>query len=316
MSSPLIIDCDPGVDDAIALLLTLAPAHSPRAERSQSLDLIGVTTVAGNVPLKLTYSNARKICTLAGKPEMPVYAGCPRPLLRPLATAEEVHGATGLQGADLPKPSGKPTSQHAVDFLISQLLNAAEPITIAVLGPLTNIAIALIQSPQIAKNIKQLVIMGGARGAGNITPSAEFNIYVDPHAAHVVFAAEIPTVLFTLDTTHQVLTTPERLERIRAIGNPVATAAAGMLSFYGQGDRKNYDLAGGPLHDPCVIAYLLNPDLFTTKQVPVAIEITGEQTMGRTVIDWYSSASSNVEVANTANAEGFYDLLIDALASY
>ncbi len=308
MHSPLIVDCDPGVDDAIALLLALAPAHP--------LPLLGITTVAGNVPLALTHRNARKICTLAGKPETPVYAGCPRPLLRSLATAEEVHGATGLQGADLPEPVGTAPTQHAVDFLISQLLNAAEPITLAVLGPLTNIAVALIQSPQIAKNIKQLVIMGGARGQGNITPSAEFNIYVDPHAAYVVFTAGIPTVLFTLDTTHQVLTTPERLKRIRAIGNPVATAAAGMLAFYGQGDRNIYNLPGGPLHDPCVIAYLLNQDLFTTKQVPIAIETTGEQTIGRTVIDWYGEAPSTVQVADTVNAEGLYELLIDALASY
>ena len=308
MNSPLIIDCDPGVDDAIALLLTLAPAHP--------LPLLGITTVAGNVPLTLTHRNARKICTLAGKPNTPVYAGCPRPLLRSLATAEEVHGATGLQGADLPEPAGTAPTQHAVNFLISQLLNAAEPITVAVLGPLTNIAVALIQSPQIARNIKQLVMMGGARGQGNITPSAEFNIYVDPHAAHVVFTAGIPTVLFTLDTTHQVLTTPERLARIRAIGNPVATAAAGMLAFYGRGDRNLYDLPGGPLHDPCVIAYLLNQDLFTTKQVPITIETTGEQTMGRTVIDWYGEAPSTVQVADTVNAEGLYELLIGALASY
>ena len=308
MNSSLIIDCDPGVDDAIALLLTLAPA--------QDLPLLGVTTVAGNVPLTLTHRNARKICALAGKPETPVYAGCPRPLLRSLATAEEVHGATGLQGADLPEPTGTAPTQHAVDFLTAQLLSAAEPVTVAVLGPLTNIAVALIQRPQIAKNIRQLVIMGGARGQGNITPSAEFNIYVDPHAAHVVFAAGVPTVLFTLDTTHQVLTTPERLARIRAVGNPVAAAAAGMLSFYGQGDRNIYGLPGGPLHDPCVIAYLLQPDLFTTKQVPVTVEITGEQTIGRTVIDWYSDAPSTVQVADTVNAEGLYELLIQALASY
>ena len=308
MKGPLIIDCDPGVDDAIALLLTLAPAHS--------FDLLGVTTVAGNVPLSLTHSNARKICALAGKPETPVYAGCPRPLLRPLATAEEVHGATGLQGADLPEPSGEVPSQHAVDFLRSQLLGASEPITVVVLGPMTNLAVALVQSPEIAKNIKQLVIMGGARGSGNITPSAEFNIYVDPHAAQVVLSAGIPTVLIPLDTTHQVLTTAERLERIRRIGNPVAEAAAGMLAFYGESDRENYDLPDGPLHDPCTIAYLLKPELFTTKQVPVTVELTGEQTIGRTVMDWHSKEPSNIQVTDRVDADGFYELLINALASY
>ena len=308
MTSPLIIDCDPGVDDAIAILLALAPVSS--------LYLLGITTVAGNVPLALTYGNARKICALAGKPETPVYAGCPRPLLRPLATAEEVHGATGLQGAKLPEPVAAENSVHAVDFLRERLLHASEPITIAVLGPMTNIAVALIQSPQIADNIRQLVIMGGAREAGNITQSAEFNIHVDPHAAHVVLSAGIPTVLIPLDTTHQVLTTPERLERIRAVGNPVATAAAGMLAFYGQGDRKKHNLPAGPLHDPCTIAYLLNPALFTTREVPVSVELSDEQTIGRTAIDWHSHAPSTIRVTDTADADGFYELLINALASY
>ncbi|MEO1623446.1 MAG: nucleoside hydrolase, partial [Cyanobacteria bacterium J06632_3] len=181
MVRPIIVDCDPGVDDAIALLLAFG----------LDLPITAITTVAGNVPLTLTYSNARKICALAGKTDVPVYAGCPRPLIRPLATAEEVHGATGLQGADLPEPTAPQhseymPSEHSVDILIQRLLDATAPIDIAALGPLTNIAVALIKAPQIAKNINQLVIMGGAMGQGNITPSAEFNMYVDPHAAHVV----------------------------------------------------------------------------------------------------------------------------------
>lgn len=306
MVSSLIIDCDPGVDDAIALLLTIA----------KNLPLLGITTVAGNVPLALTYSNARKICALAGKPDIPVYAGCPRPMVRDLSTAEAIHGASGLQGANLPKPANAAPSQHAVDFLISQLQGAFEPVTIAAIGPLTNLAVALVQSPEIAKNIKQLVIMGGSSSESNITPSAEFNIYVDPHAAHVVFTADIPTVLITLDTTHQVLTTPERLARIRAIGNPVADAAAGMLAFYGHRDRGRYKMPGGPLHDPCTIAYLLQPELFTTKRVGVAVELVGDRTLGRTVIDWYGDAPSTIEVVDTVNAAGFYDLLFDALASF
>ncbi len=306
MTGAVIIDCDPGVDDAIALLLAFG---------AQML-VMGVTTVAGNVPLSLTYGNARKICELAGR-EVPVFAGCPRPLIRPLATAEEVHGATGLQGADLPEPRGKGRSQHSVDFLIQQLLSAPAPITVAALGPLTNLAVALIQCPQIANQIAQLVIMGGAMGQGNITPSAEFNIYVDPHAAHVVLSAGIPTTLITLDVTHQVLTTPERLAAIRAIGNPVSTAAAGMLAFYGQSDLARYGLPGGPLHDPCVIAYLLKPQLFTTRSVPVTVELTGEQTMGRTVVDWYGGDSeAAIQVAETVDAEGVYALLLEALATF
>ena len=182
MTSSLIIDCDPGVDDAIALLLAF----------SASLPILGITTVAGNVPLTLTTTNALKICALASRTDIPIFAGCPRPLLRPLATAEEVHGATGLRGADFPKPTTAIQPQHGVDFIVEQLLNASEPVTIAALGPLTNIAVALIKSPQIANNIDRLIIMGGTMGQGNITPSAEFNMYVDPHAAKVVLSAGIP----------------------------------------------------------------------------------------------------------------------------
>ncbi len=306
MKSPLIIDCDPGVDDAIALFLAFA----------NDLPLLGITTVAGNVPLDLTFGNARKICALA-KSNVPVFAGCPRPLMRPLATAEEVHGATGLQGATLPEPTAVKPTQHAVDFLITTLLNASEPITIAALGPLTNLAIALIQSPQIADHIDQLVIMGGSLSQGNITPSAEFNIYVDPHAAHIVLSAGIPTTLITLDSTHQVLTTPQRLAAIRALNNPISTAAAGMLSFYGQSDLARYGLPGAPLHDPCVIAYLLQPQLFTTKTVNVAVETTGEHSLGRTVVDWYGdSKESTIKVVETVDAEGLYDLLITSLSRF
>lgn len=307
MVSPIIIDCDPGVDDAIALLLAFG----------LDMPIAGITTVAGNVPLSLTYPNARKICALANRPDVPVFAGCPRPLLRPLATAEEVHGVTGLQGADLPALPPAPASPHSVDFLIQHLVSAPEPIRIAALGPLTNIAVALIKCPQIAEKIEQLVIMGGAMGQGNITPSAEFNMYVDPHAAHVVLGANIPTTLITLDVTHQVLTTPERLAAIRAVGNPVSDAAAGMLSFYGQHDLARYGLPGAPLHDPCVLAYLQTPDLFTPKRVDVAVETTGDYTLGRTVVDWHgASEKSTIQVAETVDVEGFYMMLIESLRRF
>ena len=203
---PLIIDCDPGVDDAIALLLTLA---------APELDLLGITAVAGNVPLVLTEKNARKICQLAGRTEIGVYAGCPRPMMRTLVTAEHVHGSTGLEGAELPEPTMPLRSQHAVSFLIEQLIQAQQPITIAALGPLTNIAIALIQQSAIVQNIEEIVIMGGAIARGNVTPSAEFNFYVDPHAAKVVFESGAKLTLLSLDVTHQVLTTPERLGKMR-----------------------------------------------------------------------------------------------------
>ncbi|MEO0457420.1 MAG: nucleoside hydrolase [Cyanobacteria bacterium P01_A01_bin.114] len=303
----LIIDCDPGVDDAIALLLAFA---------SDDFDIVGVTTVAGNVPLSVTTANALKICELAGKSTIPVYAGCPRPLVQTLRTATDIHGVTGLQGVTLPEPSHAHQPQHGVNFLIESLLSATQPITLATLGPLTNVAIALIKVPQIAQNIAEIVAMGGAITHGNVTASAEFNIYVDPHAAQVVLNAGIPTTLITLDTTHQVLTTPERLRTLRQLRTPVATAAADLLTHYGQPDIERYDMAGAPLHDPCVIAYLLRPELFTRRPAHVAVETTGQHTLGRTIVDWWPSPATpvNAHVVEAIDAAAVYDLLINHLA--
>jgi purine nucleosidase len=303
---PLIIDCDPGVDDAIALLLALA---SP-----DEFDLLGITTVAGNVPLALTQANARRICHLAQRPDVPVYAGCPRPLLRSLTTAAEIHGATGLQGADLPEPTMAVQSQHAVPFLIERLTTAPAPITIATLGPLTNLAVALIQCPEIAQSIDQVVMMGGALGGGNITPAAEFNIYVDPHAAKVVVDAGLPLTMVGLDVTHQVVTTPARLAVLENLGTPVGKAAAGMLRHYGQIDIERHGLSAPPLHDPCVIAYLLRPDLFSGRPMLLAVETEGSLCLGRTVANAYpTSAAANATVIETVDAEGFYALLTERL---
>ena len=306
---PLIIDCDPGVDDAIALLLTLA---------APELNLLGITAVAGNVPLVLTEKNARKICQLAGRTEIGVYAGCPRPMMRTLVTAEHVHGSTGLEGAELPEPTMPLRSQHAVSFLIEQLTQAQQPITIAALGPLTNIAIALIQQPAIGQNIEEIVIMGGAIARGNVTPSAEFNFYVDPHAAKVVFESGAKLTLLSLDVTHQVLTTPERLGKMRAIGSPVSQAAADLLAYYGVADAVKHGLPGAPLHDPCVIAYLLKPDLFVGQAAKVAIETQGELNLGRSVVDFLPGVmqSANATVMQTVDAAGFYQLLMDSLGRY
>ena len=306
VTSGIIVDCDPGVDDAIALLLAFGT----------NLPILGITTVAGNVPLALTSHNARIVCTLANRTDIPVHAGCPQPMLQPLTTADDVHGATGLQGAPLPEPTFPLQDLHSVDYLTQTLLAANEPLTIAALGPLTNIAIALIQRPELAERIEQLVIMGGSAGYGNITPSAEFNMYVDPHAAQVVLSAGIPTVLITLDTTHQVLTTPKRLERIRAIGNSVSETAAGLLEFYGKRDIEMYGFAGGPLHDPCVMAYLLEPELFTPRRAKVAVETSGEYTIGRTVVDWHNSEASHIQVVDAVNVDGVYRLLNTALSNF
>ncbi len=307
---PIIIDCDPGQDDAVALLLALA---SP-----EELELRGITCVAGNVPLALTEANARRIVELAGRTEVPVFAGCARPLLRSLVTAEHVHGRTGLDGCDLPAPALPLDPRHAVDFIVAECLAAGtDGLTLCPTGPLTNIAQAIVNAPEILPCIAEIVLMGGAAMTpGNTTPSAEFNIYVDPHAAHVVFECGRPIVMHPLDVTHKAITTPERLDAIRAIGTPVADAVAGMLAFYDRFDMDRYGMPGGPLHDPCVIAYLLKPALFAGRRARVRIETRSELTMGRTVVDWWGieGGAPNALVLNEIDADGFYALLVERLA--
>ena len=232
---PIIIDCDPGVDDAIALMLAL---------RSPELAVQAITVVAGNVPLALTQRNARQICELLGRDDVPIYAGCPRPLVRSLITAADIHGKTGLAGATLPSPHLPLQAIHAVSFLIDTLRSTEEPLTLATLGPLTNLAVALVQAPDIIQGIDRIVMMGGGITHGNITPVAEFNIYVDPHAAQVVFDAGIPLTFLSLDITHQVLTTPARLDALRQIGNPVSEIAAAVLSHYGKADAEKLGTGG------------------------------------------------------------------------
>ena len=251
----IIIDTDPGQDDAVAILLALA---------SPELEVLGITVVAGNVPLNLTAKNALKVCELAGQRGTAVYAGAAQPLQRALVTAEHVHGRTGLDGPDLPEPTMVLQPQHAVDFLIDELRRQpAGSVTLCTLGALTNVALALQRAPDIAPRIQQIVMMGGGFSeGGNITPAAEFNIYVDPHAAHIVFASGVPLVMLPLDVTHQVLTTQARLDRIAALGTPVARATVALLEFFERFDEQKYGSDGGPLHDPCVIAYLLQPELF------------------------------------------------------
>jgi purine nucleosidase len=251
----IIIDTDPGQDDAVAILLALA---------SPELDVLALTAVAGNVPLALTQENARKVCELAGRPGMKVFAGASQPLMRALVTAEEVHGETGLDGPVLPKPKMPLQDGHAVDRIIATLMG--EPggtVTLCALGPLTNIALALMREPAIAPRIQEIVLMGGGFfEGGNVTPTAEFNIYVDPHAADIVMKAGCPVVMMPLDVTHKALTTAKRTAAFRALDTKVGTAIADMLDFFQRFDQEKYGTDGGPLHDPCVIAYLLKPDLF------------------------------------------------------
>ncbi len=308
MKYPIIIDTDPGQDDAVAILLALA---------SPELDVLGITAVAGNVPLALTEVNALKICELAGRPEVKVYSGAVRPMLRPLVTAEHVHGRTGLDGPDLPEPKMKLQKQYAVDFIIETLMQAPSgTITLCTLGPLTNIALALVKEPRIVPRIKRIVAMGGGFfEGGNVTPTAEFNIYVDPQAARVVFDSTVPITLIPLDCTHKALTTKARVEKFRVMKNNTGPATALMLDFFERFDVQKYGTDGGPLHDPCVIAWLLQPELFTSRDVNVAVECESELTMGMTVIDWWrvTDRKANATVTGGINADGFFDLLTQRL---
>ncbi|QPF71936.1 nucleoside hydrolase [Roseateles sp. DAIF2] len=305
----IIIDTDPGQDDAVAILLALA---------SPELELLGITTVAGNVPLALTSRNARIVCELAGRREVPVYAGADRPLLKPLVTAEHVHGRSGLDGPVLPEPTMPLAAGHAVDFIIDTLMRReAGTVTLCPLGPLTNIAQALIREPRIAPRIRRIVLMGGGGfEGGNITPAAEFNIYVDPQAADLVFRSGVPITMAPLDVTHQAQTLPHRVAAIRALGTPLAETVAQWLEFAERFDVQKYGQQGGPLHDPCVIAWLLQPELFSGRDCHVAIETASPLTQGMTVIDWWgvTGQPANAQVLGGLDAEGFYALITERLA--
>lgn len=277
----IIIDTDPGQDDAVAILLALACP--------EELEVLGICAVAGNVPLPLTEKNCRIICELAGKPGMPVYAGCNQPLKRDLVTAEHVHGKTGLDGPARPEPQMKLQPAHAVDFIIETLRREpAGTVTLCVLGPLTNIAQALQRAPEIAGRVAQIVLMGGAYfEVGNITPAAEFNIYVDPEAAEIVFKSGIDIVVLPLDVTHKALTTRPRIEAFRALGTEPGRMVAEWTDFFERFDIEKYGSDGAPLHDPCVIAWLLWPELFSGRHINVEIETISPLTAGMTVADWW-----------------------------
>lgn len=310
MAHRVIIDTDPGQDDAVAILAALA---------SPELDVLAITVVAGNVPLDLVTRNALMMTELAGREEVPVYRGCARPMVRQLVTAEYVHGPTGLDGVNRPEPTIVADEGHAVDVII-ELVMSHEPgtVTMCTLGPLTNLAMALVKQPAIAGRIEQVVMMGGGFfEGGNTTPAAEFNVYVDPHAAHVVFTSGMPIVMMPLDVTHQALTTDARIAAFADLGNASGAAVAGMLDFFDRHDEEKYGTEGGPLHDPCVIAYLLEPELFSGRTVHVAIEHRSELTMGMTSVDWWGVTDevANATVMREIDADGFYRLLTDRIAS-
>jgi purine nucleosidase len=304
----IIIDCDPGHDDAIAIMLALA---------SPELEVLGITVTYGNVGLENTTRNAmvmREICNSS----VPIFAGANAPLVRDRISAESVHGTNGLEGPDLPEPCAGLETMRAAEFIIQSVLEFPGQVTLAPVGPLTNIALAMRLEPSIIAKIKRIVLMGGSTDIGNWTPAAEFNILCDPHAASIVFSSGVPLTMFGLNLTHQVLATPERAERIRALNTRVSHFTAELLEFFKLAYQRRYDFAGPALHDPCVIAYLIQPDLFKLKSMHVEIDCADGPSFGRTVCDVWgvTGKPANCNVALEADATGFFELLTSRLAQY
>jgi purine nucleosidase len=306
----IIIDTDPGQDDAAAIMLAFG---SPG-----EVELLGITTVAGNVPLALTSRNARIVCEICDRRNVKVFAGADKPIARKLVTAEHVHGKTGLDGPELDEPTMPLQPQHGVDFIVETLRSEPEgTVTLCTLGPLTNIAMAFQKAPDIAPRVRELVMMGGGFfEGGNITPAAEFNIYVDPEAADLVFRSGIPIVMMPLDVTHQLLTRKDRVQRMADIGTKPAQAMVEMLQFFERFDVEKYGSDGGPLHDPTVIAYLVKPELFKGRDCNVEIEVKSELTVGMTVVDWWrvTDRKHNAKVMRHVDADGFFALLTERFA--
>lgn len=314
---PLIMDCDMGLDDAIAMLLALA--------HPEAFDILGVTTVAGIGSVKQAQENARRICELVGRSDLKVFQGCGRSFFAKAAatdsdyTGADIHGETGLGGCKLPAPSMPLQPLHAADFIVKTLMESSEKITIHASGPLTNIACALIMEPNIRHKIEKIVLMGGVIGLGNITPSAEFNFYYDPQAAYVVFTSGIPLVMLGLDVTRETQTSETWIGTIEAIGTPVSQAVVDMLSYYHRPDAIHEPgVAAGVLHDPNVIAYLLKPELYQGREVYVEIDVSPTIMAGRSTVDWYGKLSPkpNAYVINEVDVTGFFDLLTEAIRCY
>jgi purine nucleosidase len=308
MRRRIIIDTDPGLDDAVAILFALA---SP-----EELEVLGLVAVAGNLPLVQTERNARRVCALAECLELPVHAGCARPLMHSLVTADHIHNDARL-AAVLPEPAMPLLAQHGVDFLIETLRSAeARTITLCALGPLTNLAMALVKAPEIAGRIGELVVMGGACfELGNVTPAAEFNIHLDPHAAAIVVDSGIPITMIPLDVTHRLVTTEPRLAALRALSSRCGIAVAELLAAFEKNRRAKFGSRARVLHDPAVVGYLLRPNLYGGREVNVAIETQSPLTIGMTVVDWWgvTGRQPNVRLVNTVDADGFYDLLTEKL---
>jgi purine nucleosidase len=310
----LIIDTDPGADDMIALLFAMAAP--------EQLGIEALTVVAGNVPLAKTSRNARLACEWAGRPGIPVYAGAERPLRRAPIHAAHVHGQEGITGVAVHEPAAPLADGHAVDHLVRRLRAApARSVTLAMLGPQTNLALALERAPDIVGGLRELVLMAGAHfNGGNITPVAEFNVFADPHAAELVLdscgASSVPITMLPLDVTHRILTSEERIARLRGIGNRAGRTVADILGAYAPQEMLHYGLPGGPVHDATVIGYLLAPALFKGRRIHVQVDSREGMGFGQTVADWHGSLGrpANVNWIVDGDAAGFFDLLTAHIA--
>ncbi len=310
MKKKIIMDCDPGHDDAIAIILAAAA--------EDKLDLLGITTVAGNVGVEKNTLNTLKVCDIVGLDDVPVYQGADRPIVREPEIAGEIHGETGLDGPQLPeKPKKEAEEGHAVDFIIDTLLESEEKVTLVPTGPLTNIAMALHKEPAIKEYIDKIVLMGGGT-YGNWTPTAEFNIYVDAEAAKMVFNSGVDIVVFGLDVTHQAIAYPDTIERLSEIENSVAEFVVDLLDFFGKAYKETFNFDGPPIHDACTIVYLIEPDLFQVEKVYIDIETRGELTYGTMSVDTLekSQKKPNALFAQSLDQEGFWRLMENALKSY
>jgi len=306
VATPVLIDCDPGHDDAMALLLALA---------SPELDLLGVSTVHGNQTLPKTTANALRVLEFAGRVDVPVARGTDRPLVREPRVADHVHGETGLDGPELPPPAGAPVAEHAVDFLAARLRESDRPVTLIPTGPLTNVAVLLARHPDAAERIERIVLMGGAIAEGNVTPAAEFNIWVDPEAAARVFASGIDVTMVGLDVTHRALMTPDHAETLRAAGR-VGAMVAELWTFYHRFHARVYDFPGTPVHDALAVAHVIRDDLLRTERRNVEIDCASELCRGRTVVDLWqiSGREPNAHVAVEVDGPAFLDLLVERIS--
>ncbi|WP_328972110.1 nucleoside hydrolase [Streptomyces sp. NBC_00239] len=308
MPVPIIIDCDPGHDDALAIML---------AAGDPAVDLLAITTVAGNQTLEKTTLNARRVCTVAGITDVPIAAGCDRPLVRPLAVADDVHGESGLDGPQFPEPTVPVSPEHAVDLIHRILAEHPEPVTLVPTAPLTNIALLLTRHPGDAARIREIVLMGGSTERGNRTPAAEFNIHADPEAADIVFRSGVPLTMCGLNVTHQALATPEVLARFEALGSGLGQVCAELMTYFAGTYRRLWGFENPPVHDPVAVARVLDPKIVRCVEASVAVELRGEYTRGATVVDLhgYLDRPVNAQVAVGLDQELFWSRVVDAVAA-